>query len=101
VKNGAPLQLGMSATVRLAAREAPAQLRLPLAALMMDGGGTAVFVVEPQTRTLRRQAVGVGETVGNEVLITSGVESGQVVVTAGVNLLHEGQIVRPQPQAAP
>jgi hypothetical protein len=37
--------------------------------------------------------VDVAGAVGNEIVIASGLASGQTVVTAGVNLLREGQKV--------
>ncbi|MEY3201493.1 MAG: hypothetical protein RIR70_1043, partial [Pseudomonadota bacterium] len=99
VENGAPLQLGMSASVALTREDPLPRLRLPLAALMADKSGSAVWVFDAQTRSVHRRPVVVGETVGNEALIQQGLESGEVVVTAGANLLHEGQVVRPM--AAP
>ena len=97
VANDAALQLGMSATVRVSREAADTRIRLPLSALIKDNAGHAVWRVEGQT--VHRQPLVVGETQGNEVVILSGLTPGQVVVTAGVHLLHEGQAV--QLMAAP
>jgi len=41
--------------------------------------------------------VQIGGTAGNEVVLTGGVKAGQTVVTAGVNLLKQGQKVKIMP----
>ena len=97
-----PLQLGMSASVRVQGAPVDARIRLPLAALIAQGSGSAVWVIDPASQTVRRQAVVTGATVDNEVLIESGVPPGAVVVSAGAQQLHDNQPVRVlQPSAAP
>ena len=87
---GDAVRLGMSATVAFAAPTAPA-IRLPLTALYNDKDQTSVWVVENDK--VRRVAVQVAGATGNELLVASGLNPGQTVVTAGVNLLREGQKV--------
>jgi RND family efflux transporter MFP subunit len=94
VADDGALHLGLTATVKLTGQAADARIRLPTSALMQDGAGHAVWRVE--NNIVHRQAVSVDTTTGNEVLIHSGLAPGQVVVTAGAHLLHEGQSVRPQ-----
>ena len=53
-----------------------------------------VWIVDRQTRTVRRQAVTVGELTETGILVQTGLKSGDLVVTAGVYSLHEGQQVR-------
>ena len=89
-KAGDAVRLGMSATVAFAAPTAPA-IRLPLTALYNDKDQTSVWVVENDK--VRRVAVQVAGATGNELLVASGLNPGQTVVTAGVNLLREGQKV--------
>lgn len=86
----AGLKLGMTATVGFAS-PAPAGIRLPLTALFNAKDGTAVWVVEQGK--VRTVPVQIGGATGNEVLVASGLQPGQMVVTAGVNLLREGQRV--------
>ena len=89
-KAGDGIRLGMSATVAFAAPTAPA-VRLPLSALYNDKDQTWVWVVEQDK--VRRVPVQVAGATGNELLVASGLTPGQVVVTAGVNMLREGQKV--------
>ena len=89
-KAGAEVRLGMTAAVQFAV-PAPAAIRLPLSALVRQNDGTAVWVVENGKVSL--VAVQVAGTTGNELLVASGLNPGQVVVTAGVNQLQAGQKV--------
>lgn len=89
-KAGPEIRLGMTATVQFAV-PAPAAIRLPLSALVRQNEGTAVWVVENGKVSL--VAVQVAGTTGNELLVASGLNPGQVVVTAGVNQLQAGQKV--------
>jgi len=87
------VRLGMSATVDMALGAAnPAQLRVPLSALVHDKGATSVWVVEQGAVQLRR--VQLAGQAGNDILLAGGVQPGQTVVTAGVHLLKPGQKVR-------
>lgn len=84
------IRLGMTAVVAFGSA-APVGIRLPLTALFQNKEATSVWVVANQTVSL--VPVQVGGAIGNEVLIASGLKAGQVVVTAGVNQLREGQKV--------
>ncbi len=53
-----------------------------------------VWIVDRQTQTVRRQAVTVGELTETGILVQTGLKTGDVIVTAGVYSLHEGQQVR-------
>jgi RND family efflux transporter MFP subunit len=89
-KAGPDIRLGMTATVGISAPMPPG-LRLPLTALLNDHDKTSVWVVE--NGKVKLQPVQVGGPVGNEIMITSGLNPGQEIVTAGVNLLRDGQKV--------
>lgn len=100
-KPGDGVRLGMSATVALTAPMQSA-IRLPLTALYNDKEQTSVWLVE--NGKVRRVPVQVAGATGNELLVAAGLNPGQTVVTAGVNLLREGQkvsILGQQAQAAP
>jgi len=89
----AEVRLGMSATVELATGGNGATgLRLPMTALVQNKGASSVWIVEKGVvRLVPVQVVG---QVRNDVLVTGQVAAGQQVVTAGVNLLRNGQKVR-------
>jgi RND family efflux transporter MFP subunit len=97
IPENAEARLGMTATVELATgASGAAGLRLPLTALVQHKGASAVWIVENgAVKLVPVQVVG---QVRNDVLVTgrpSGqISAGQNVVTAGVNLLRDGQKVR-------
>lgn len=66
---------------------------LPASALTNEDGKTAVFVVQPSTGELMRKQVAVARYTASEVLVDSGLEEGDVVVTAGVSKLRPAQKV--------
>lgn len=86
--------LGMSADVRVRA-DSTRSLRVPLTALFHQQDRPAVWVVEGTPPTARLAPVTTGALHGDSVDITSGLATGQVIVTAGVNMLSDGQKVRP------
>jgi RND family efflux transporter MFP subunit len=101
----ASVQLGQTAVVRVTQPVQEGVVRLPLPALMAHQGGTAVWVVDPASMTVRAQPVVVAGAEGNTALVAQGLQPGQQVVTAGVHVLTPGQKVRffeaPPPGASP
>jgi RND family efflux transporter MFP subunit len=67
---------------------------LPAAALTTADGRPAVFVVDPEASTVSLRPVEVGQFDLAGVHVTGGLNEGDIVVTAGVQALREGQIVR-------
>jgi RND family efflux transporter MFP subunit len=95
IPGGEEVRLGMTAVVELlrkAGGGAGAQLRAPLSSLVQNKGASVVWVIE--NGAVRLQPVQVGGVAGNDVLLTGGVKPGQAIVTAGVNLLKNGQKVK-------
>lgn len=84
-------RLGMTAVVQFASQTATPQIKVPLTALFNEKSQSSVWVVE--NGAVKLVPVTVGGVAGNELLLTSGVKTGQTVVTAGVNLLKPGQKV--------
>lgn len=85
------IKLGMTATVSFVAKSSNAMIKLPMTALFQEKNVTSVWIVENgQVKLIPVQLAG---TSGNDVLVAGGVVAGQVVVTAGVNLLKVGQKV--------
>ncbi len=87
------LQLGMSATVS-DIQNAAAVLRLPLAAVVSRNGKPQVWKLDAATSTVHAAEVRTGALDGDGVLIEAGIAPGDVVISAGANLLREGQPVR-------
>ncbi len=88
----ADVKLGMTALVQFASTTATPLIRVPLTALFHENATTSVWLVE--NGAVRLVPVRIGGTAGNEIVLTGGVAPGQTVVTAGVNLLKEGQKVK-------
>ena len=51
-------------------------------------------MVDPQSKTVSLREVDVSRYDPGSVVISKGLENGEVVVTAGIQMLHPGQIVR-------
>jgi RND family efflux transporter MFP subunit len=86
--------LGMTATVRFPAPPSPPVLAVPLTALLREGEATYVWRLDRQAMTVERAQVSVAGVAGNAVVLGSGVQAGESIVTAGVHLLKPGQRVR-------
>ncbi|PIT74918.1 efflux RND transporter periplasmic adaptor subunit [Limnohabitans sp. G3-2] len=90
-------RLPLGSTVNVQALQLPGSqagvIKLPTSALRQEGAGTAVWVLDAVSMTVRTQPVQVGRVDGNEVVITSGLQLGQQVVSAGVHVLSPGQKV--------
>lgn len=87
----ADVRLGMTAYVTFSAATATPMLKVPLTALVQNQGGSAVWIVE--NGTVKLTPVQLAAPSGNDMLVASGINPGQTVVTAGVNLLKPGQKV--------
>lgn len=70
---------------------------LPVAAVINDPGGTFVFIAEPAAEAgeaiVRRHAVTLGELTQSGVEVLAGLVPGDLVVTAGVSVIRDGQRV--------
>jgi multidrug efflux system membrane fusion protein len=95
-------ELGQSASVAFnTPLKSAGGVRVPLHALAERGGQSAVWVLDPQTMTVKPQAVVTADITGNVVLISKGLAPGQEIVTAGVHALNPGQkVMRYQPAGA-
>ncbi|MBN2232863.1 MAG: efflux RND transporter periplasmic adaptor subunit [Deltaproteobacteria bacterium] len=98
------LRPGMSATVRLRDTGAEtAAVIVPSFAVREDRHGRFVFIAETDgaatdgnlTAVARRRPVAVGTLTDAGIEILTGLEPGELLITAGVTLLADGQPVRP------
>lgn len=87
-------QLGQTATVSIDLPQIEALTLLPLAAVRQHQGRPAVWVVDPARQTVQTRLIEVGGAQGNDVIVKAGLKRGELVVTAGVHVLTEGQAVR-------
>ncbi|MFO0028464.1 MAG: efflux RND transporter periplasmic adaptor subunit [Pseudomonadota bacterium] len=91
----APVKLGMTARVLLAASGGTDVLLLPLSALHEKDGQPAVWVLDPTTREVALRPVDVAGFREEGLALRAGIGARDWVVTAGVHTLVEGQPVRP------
>ena len=102
--SGAPLTLGATVTVGIQgdngkdAKDAKDAgiIKLPTSALKENGEGgkgSAVWVFDPATMTVKLQPVVLGAPDGDSVIVKSGLQAGMQVVAAGVHVLSAGQKV--------
>jgi RND family efflux transporter MFP subunit len=73
---------------------APAGVEIPASALTEANGHPAVWVVDPQSMTVSLRGVDFLRYDPAAVVISKGLENGELVVTAGVQTLRPGQKVR-------
>jgi membrane fusion protein, multidrug efflux system len=92
-------RLGSTITARLISSESSI-LQVPASALLKDGPGTFVWVVDPASSTVSLQKVNLSEGEGG-AQVTGGVASGARVVTAGIHSLKPGQHVRIEQDSTP
>lgn len=69
-------------------------MALPGSALFEKDGKPAVWVFDPGKRTVQLRAVTVLRFDAERVLLSAGVDKGDMVVTTGTHLLRPGEQVR-------
>jgi membrane fusion protein, multidrug efflux system len=87
------LSLGSTVTgsIKLAA---PSGVEVPASVLTETDGHPAVWVVDPQSQSVSLRNVDVLRYDPATVVVSQGLEAGEIVVTAGVQTLRPGQKVR-------
>jgi RND family efflux transporter MFP subunit len=73
---------------------APPGVEVPASVLTEANGRPAVWVVDPQSQTVSLRNVDVLRYDPATVIVSQGLETGEIVVTAGVQTLRPGQKVR-------
>ena len=68
-------------------------IKLPTSALWKDGQGSAVWVLDKATMTVKPQPIQIATADGNDAVVASGLQPGMLVVSAGVHVLSPGQKV--------
>jgi membrane fusion protein, multidrug efflux system len=68
-------------------------IKLPTSALFQFGQASHVWVLDPQSMTVKSTPVQVATADGNEAVIAGGLQTGALVVSAGVHVLSPGQKV--------
>jgi len=71
----------------------PSQIRVPISAISAEGDQTFVWIIQKDSMTATRREITVGDSLGKEVLVTSGLQVGDTIAGAGGQYLHEGMKV--------
>lgn len=90
----AAMRLGTTVTGRLKLASTPS-IDIPPSAITRAGGQAAVWVVDPKTFQVAARPIEIRSSDPVRVEIASGLNPGDIVVTAGVQALRPGQKVRP------
>jgi RND family efflux transporter MFP subunit len=89
------VELGMTATVHLTPAHSSRGFVLPLSSLLRQSDRPAVWVVGREAGRPTLTPVEVREYRQESVVIADGVKAGDLVVTAGVQKIDSGMVVRP------
>jgi multidrug efflux system membrane fusion protein len=87
-------RLGMTVTAKLKLRPGISHISVPLAALTQIDGRSAVYIADRTSSTVTSRPVETGGVNAESVKVVSGLKSGEVVVTGGVQFLSDGMQVR-------
>jgi RND family efflux transporter MFP subunit len=89
----AAMRLGSTVTGRMYANAAPV-IEIPATALTKSDRQPAVWIVDPSTLTVSLRKISVLSDDPATVAVSHGLDTGEIVVTAGVRTLHAGQKIR-------
>jgi len=87
------MRLGATVNGRMEIESIPV-MEIPATALTEFNRQPAVWIVDPSSRTVSIRNVDVLRYDPTRVAVSGGLDTGEVVVTAGVQALHPGQKVR-------
>ncbi|MGE8941348.1 efflux RND transporter periplasmic adaptor subunit [Leptospira interrogans] len=87
------MRLGATVTGTIQTSSVPV-IEIPATALTKANDQPAVWVVDPASRTVAIRNIDIGRFDPTSVTVSSGLDIGEIVVTAGVQALHPGQKVR-------
>ena len=77
------------------------KVEIPSSAVLEDKGTTKVFVFDPKSETVKSRNVTVRRLHRNGMAeVTSGLEDGETIVTAGVHHISDGQKAKPMPKSS-
>jgi RND family efflux transporter MFP subunit len=93
------VRLGMTAGVSLA-DEVEDALLLPTSAVTQRDGKPVIWLVDPKDNSVQPHPVVIAQFREDGVLVTGGLNAGELVVVAGVHTMVPGQVVTPRQAGA-
>lgn len=91
---GRKLLPGMFARAVIPVRDYPGAILIPRESVIFEDGKAAVFVADADSNRAARRDVTIERRFGSRYMITSGLEPGDLLVTAGQRLLLDGARIR-------
>ena len=89
-----PAAMTLGASVVGEGRFQPCKLAvIPWSAVSREGGQTAVWTVDPQTKTVSLKPITIEAYQTGKVVVREGLQPGDIIVTAGAQLLRPRQLV--------
>lgn len=85
--------LGTTVTLRIGGQR-NGDLAVPLAALIDDGAGPGVWVLDAASAVVRFRPVQVSALGEEQAAVRAGLQPGETIVALGARLLHDGEAVR-------
>ncbi|MEL6103368.1 MAG: efflux RND transporter periplasmic adaptor subunit [Pseudomonadota bacterium] len=95
VPEGAVILPGMVARVIASTEGDAAEVSAPLSAIAATPDGASFVWLVDASGVVSQQDVSLGEANGSQVVVTDGLEDGDVIVSAGVSEIIEGMTIRP------
>ena len=75
---------------------------IPFSAMFENNGISSVWVYNSVTQAVEARAITLTEILQDgKVVVSNGLKEGEIVVTAGVHILHQGEKVKPLPAVSP
>lgn len=91
-----PAAMTLGAAVTGAGRfQSGSVFRIPSSAFFTENGQPAVWTVDPRSHIAAMKPIVIDSYRSGEILIRSGLQAGDIVVTAGTQMLRPGQVVKP------
>lgn len=94
------LKPGMNGTLRVAGNNKATSVLIPFKAVTEQLGEYFTYVVGDSSKVTQRK-VQPGQQLGGNVIIKSGLQSGEKIVVEGVQNLRQGSVITTSPPAAP
>jgi RND family efflux transporter MFP subunit len=94
------MRLGTTVTATVNAEQRTV-IRLPSTAVLEQDGKSFVWLVDGASKSVKRQEIMIARNEDGSIRVTSGLDAGQRVVTAGVHSLKDGQAVRIDQESQP
>ncbi|WP_347882377.1 hypothetical protein [Bradyrhizobium sp. SSUT18] len=89
----AAMRLGATVNGRVETSSGPV-IDIPATALTRINQQPAVWIVDPSAKTVSARNVDILRFDQAQVIVSQGLDAGEIIVTAGVQALHPGQKVR-------